>query len=140
MSRLIEKLDDEEKLLPSDDGYCVYWAEGGYMTAENLREIASELDRRNAEWHKQVIKDVGNQEQPPSLCHAFLDYDGSIDLNSIAETEEDVKLRVLESSMGWKFEHPNLFNRDKEWGRLLQFGKVVPVEVTICPQVGEGNQ
>lgn len=70
MSRLIEKLDDEEKLLPSDDGYCVYWADGGYMTAEHLREIADELDRRNKRWHEQVTQDVG----PPmsdAVCSDF---------------------------------------------------------------------
>lgn len=60
MSRLIEKLDEEEHLQPSDDGYVVYWTQqGGYLTAEHLREIADELDRRNKTWHEQVMQDVG---------------------------------------------------------------------------------
>lgn len=60
MSRLIEKLDEGEHLQPSDDGYVVYWTQqGGYLTAEHLREIADELDRRNKNWHEQVMQDVG---------------------------------------------------------------------------------
>jgi hypothetical protein len=42
-----------------DDGYVVFWPEGknGAFTAINLRDIADELDRRNAAWDTQVQTD-----------------------------------------------------------------------------------
>lgn len=71
MSRLIEKLDEEERLQPSDDGYIVYWTRrGGYLTAAHLREIADELDRRNKTWHEQVMHGVGIP-MPDTVCTDF---------------------------------------------------------------------
>ena len=71
MSRLIGKLDEEERLQPSDDGYIVYWTRrGGYLTAAHLREIADELDRRNKTWHEQVMHGVGIP-MPDTVCTDF---------------------------------------------------------------------
>lgn len=41
-----------------EDGYYHFWAGKGYLSAEALRIIADELDRRNASWHKQVSEDL----------------------------------------------------------------------------------
>lgn len=60
---------------------------------------------------------------------AFMEADGSIDLDSISDCEDGVKLRVLENSMGWRFQHPERYNQDEAWENLLEFGKIVNVSV-----------
>lgn len=65
-----------------------------------------------------------------SRGYAFLDSDGTIDLDSVAETEAEVRRKVLEESMGWRFEHPDRYSHEDEWERMLQYGKVVPVYVS----------
>lgn len=60
--RVIESCDKQEMLDVGDDGYVHFWVpvgpkafnHGGYLTANDLRIIADELDRRNAEWHKKA--------------------------------------------------------------------------------------
>jgi hypothetical protein len=66
-----------------------------------------------------------------SRCYAFLLLDGTIDLDSIGESEEAVRWNMIEQSMGWRFNHPERYDREKEWQRLLAFGKVIPVLVCI---------
>ena len=66
-----------------------------------------------------------------SRCYAFLESNGTIDLDSIAETEDAVRWKVLEGSMGWQFEYPERYSRDEEWQRLLAYGKVVSVSVSV---------
>ena len=52
---LIKKLVGRNEIGPLEDGYQYYWPNGGgAISASQLREIADELDRRNAEWDKQV--------------------------------------------------------------------------------------
>lgn len=63
-------------------------------------------------------------------CFAFRELDGTINLDSIADTIESVRFNVLEVSMGWRFNHPSRYSQDEEWGRMLTYGKVVPVSVT----------
>ncbi len=74
---------------------------------------------------------MSQQELP---CYAFLDSNGKIDIDSIAETEDLVRWKVLQGSMGWRFEYPERYDQDKEWERLLNFGRVVPVSVSIIDQ------
>ncbi len=54
--RIIEKLEECDCFAPLDCGYIHFWpASGGVaMSAAVLRFIADELDRRNADWDKQV--------------------------------------------------------------------------------------
>ena len=62
---------------------------------------------------------------------AYQHDDGSLDLDSIAETVADVRLSVLETGMGWRFEHPDRYSHDEAWARALQYGRVVWVEITV---------
>lgn len=53
---IIEKLDAGKCLETLDDGYLHFWPSPnrGCFSADALRVIADELDRRNEEWDKQV--------------------------------------------------------------------------------------
>lgn len=62
-------------------------------------------------------------------CYAFRENTGGIDLDSLAETPHDVRQKYLQMCMGWRFNHPERYDQDKEWARLLTFGCVVPVRV-----------
>lgn len=60
--RVLESV--EADIVAGDDGYYVYWPEGrGFLGADALRIIADELDRRNEEWHAQVVADLGAQRE-----------------------------------------------------------------------------
>jgi hypothetical protein len=51
----------EEDYVMGEDGYYVFWPlkpGGGAFSAWHLREIADELDRRNAAWDEQVRRDL----------------------------------------------------------------------------------
>jgi len=58
-------------------------------------------------------------------CYAYQDRDGSVDLNSIAESVERVRDKMLVDFYG---------QRDAEWALLLQHGKVVEVVILIVPE------
>jgi hypothetical protein len=53
--RIITKLDEGQCLQPLDCGYLHFWPASwqGAFSADALRVIADELDRRNADWDKQ---------------------------------------------------------------------------------------
>lgn len=50
--RHISLLDARKSLVTGDDGYVIFWPTSnvGAYTAYDLREIADELDKRNAAW------------------------------------------------------------------------------------------
>jgi len=56
MNRIIQKIDEAGEWLTLDDGFLYFDPRPacGALSAANLREIADELDRRNAEWAKQI--------------------------------------------------------------------------------------
>ena len=63
MGKLLEVVKDD--LLKGDDGYVVFWPLGtgkGAYTANNLREIADEIDRRNKPWDDQLQEYMKQQE------------------------------------------------------------------------------
>jgi len=64
MSRMVElaKLRGEFQTL--DDGFVYYWPShrNGAFSADNLRKLADELDRRNALWEK-GIEDYFTEER-----------------------------------------------------------------------------
>lgn len=64
-------------------------------------------------------------------CFAYREANGTIDIESIAETVDNVKWKMLESSMGWRFEHPERYNQEEQWKKLLAYGEVVPVVVSL---------
>lgn len=62
---------------------------------------------------------------------AYQNDDGSLDLDSIAETVEGVRDRFLEEGMGWRYEYPDRYNHDEAWARALEYGRVVQVDITV---------
>ena len=68
-------------------------------------------------------------------CYAYRERSGVIDVDSISETPAGVREKYLEACMGWRFNHPDRYSRDEEWARLLTFGSVVHVMVSL----GEGE-
>lgn len=64
-------------------------------------------------------------------CFAFVHNDGTIDIDSLGDSEDDVRRKVLEDSLGWRYEHPDRWSHDEEWQRLLLFGSVRAVVVSL---------
>jgi len=60
--RLIIKVTEAD-YAPLDDGYLYFWPDPakGALSADNLRGIADELDRRNAPWDAHVQREVGGR-------------------------------------------------------------------------------
>lgn len=81
-------------------------------------------------------------ESAPILCYAYQELkSGKIDLDSIAATEEEVRIKCLLEAMGWRFGHPDRYDQDEAWKRLLNFGKVVRVVVMPWgPMVSRGEE
>lgn len=66
-------------------------------------------------------------------CFAFT-YDGyEVELDTIARTEDSVRLLVLKSCMGWRFDHPERYDQDEAWNHLQSHGRIVQVEITVVP-------
>jgi|LakMenE18May11ns_1017448.scaffolds.fasta_scaffold9406442_2 hypothetical protein len=65
-------------------------------------------------------------------CFAYQDSTGQLDLDSIAESVDRVRNKMLADSMGWRYEYPD--GHDAQWNLLLQHGKVVEVVVLIVPE------
>lgn len=68
------------------------------------------------------------------FAYAFLQFDGDLDLDSISESFDASKWKMIENSMGWRFNHPERYSRDEQWERLRQYGKIVAVEVTVLEE------
>lgn len=80
-------------------------------------------------------QDAAPPSPPVTNAYAFQELNGTIDLDSVGETAEQVREKLLAAVMGWRFNHPDRYPHAVEWARLLTFGKVVPVSVT--PRLGE---
>jgi hypothetical protein len=65
-------------------------------------------------------------------CYAYQDRDGSLDLDSIAESVERVRDKMLVASMGWRYDYAD--GHDAQWNLLLRCGKVVEVVILILPE------
>lgn len=57
--RRMSLLDARKSLVTGDDGYVVFWPTSnvGAYTSYDLREIADELDKRNASWDAIIQSD-----------------------------------------------------------------------------------
>jgi len=66
-----------------------------------------------------------------SHCYAYCESNGTIDIDTISDTPDNVRIKYLEMCMDWRFGHPDRYNQDEEWQRLLQYGNVVPVSVSL---------
>lgn len=54
--KLIEMCDQWEMFSPGDDGFIYWWPSdlSGYITPQQLRWIADELDKRNEPWKQDI--------------------------------------------------------------------------------------
>lgn len=69
---------------------------------------------------------------PSDKCYAYRDQDGTIDLDSIAESVQRVRDKMLVASMGWRYDYQD--GHDAQWEMLLQYGDVVEVVILIVPE------
>lgn len=67
-----------------------------------------------------------SNENENEKCYAYQDRDGSLNLDSIADSVERVCDKML-VDLYWQ--------RDVQWDLLLQRGKVVEVVILIVPEV-----
>ncbi len=54
--KVVEMAYDSGDLCIAEDGFLVFWplAFHGSFTAQNLRDLADEMDRRNSAWSAQI--------------------------------------------------------------------------------------
>lgn len=53
-AKVITKCDERKTIGPLEDGYQQFWTSHGAISAVELRIIADELDKRNADWDAKV--------------------------------------------------------------------------------------
>ncbi len=61
MTDIIKMADERGEFVTDVDGFVYYWPNGcnGHFNSHILRELADELDRRNAAWEAQIARDLG---------------------------------------------------------------------------------
>lgn len=63
MSRIIQLADERGEFVYLEDGFLYYEPKGfGVISAHNLRELADELDKRNAKWQEEIDEYFRNRE------------------------------------------------------------------------------
>lgn len=75
-------------------------------------------------------------KQRVTRAFAYQENDGTIDLDSISDSIGSVKYKVLEGCMGWRFRYPDRYNQDEEWQRILTYGNVIEVSVSLSQEFG----
>ena len=56
--------------------------------------------------------------------------DGEIQLDMITKYPESTKSRYLRESMGWRFDHPDRYDREEAWRNIQSNGiSIVPVVI-----------
>jgi len=60
-ARILAEADKRKEFVTGEDGYVVYWPAklGGAYSSWVMRLIADELDRRNADWDRQMQETFG---------------------------------------------------------------------------------
>lgn len=64
--RIIKNAKDNGEFEKLDDGFHSYWpspTNHGALTAANLRTLADELDRMNADWERTIKQTLGAQSE-----------------------------------------------------------------------------
>lgn len=55
MKTIVSVAEESGEFVTLEDGFVYYWPKGvGAIPAYQLRQLADELDKRNAEWEKQI--------------------------------------------------------------------------------------
>lgn len=65
MSKIIEMAESLDEFIMLEDGFVYYWpvASKGAISAQDLRIIAAELDRRNSAWEKDIEEYFDNMHE-----------------------------------------------------------------------------
>lgn len=78
------------------------------------------------------VRQIRHVLQTRHVCgYAYRENNGKVDLDSIADTPDNVRIKYLQMCMGWRFAHPDRYDQGEEWSRLLTCGSVVPVRVSV---------
>ena len=64
-------------------------------------------------------------------CYAFVHDGGEIDIDTLHATAEGAKMKMLEGSMGWRFEYPDRYSHEEHWSMLLMHGEIREVTVQL---------
>lgn len=64
-------------------------------------------------------------------CYAYVHDGGEIDIDTLHNTTEGAKMKMLEQSMGWRFQYPDRYSPDEHWDMLLQHGEIKAVTVQL---------
>ena len=68
MSNVVDHAESRNEFVTLDDGYVYYWpTSGGAISAQQLRELATELDRRNKDWDDHINEYFENKERECGL-------------------------------------------------------------------------
>lgn len=66
-----------------------------------------------------------------TTAFAFRSTSGEIDVDSVSESVDRLKEKMLSELMGWRYEHPALYSRETAWKRVLETGTIVQVTVAV---------
>ena len=72
-------------------------------------------------------------------CYAFKFLDSGIDVDTVSVSEDDVRIKTLQLSMGWRFNHPDRYNLDEAWANILTYGELVEVQVVEVKETDDGE-
>lgn len=99
---IIKLIEARGEFITLEDGYVHYWPKsGGALAAAVLRVIADELDKRNAEWDKQVhalaAEPAPAASLPPQMVPSGEDYQLLLKLatRAVGELEDYPKIQAL---------------------------------------------
>lgn len=72
---VVQKADERGNFVQAEDGFWYYFPTGsGFLSAWDLRVLARELDRRNAEWQAIIDNDpAANGSEPAPEMDEFDD-------------------------------------------------------------------
>lgn len=62
-------------------------------------------------------------------AYAYVESDGEINLDSIADNVEEVKERCLEQWLGWRYAYTDMYDRDESWLEYSAGGQIMPITI-----------
>lgn len=96
----------------------------------------NDTNRKTIDRLRQVTEDLEASSSGAGDCYAFLESGGTPDIESMSDTPEGVRDRMLEQCMGWRYEHPDRYSQVEAWNQIRETGRIVKVAVLVlctCP-------
>ena len=66
-----------------------------------------------------------------TTAFAFQSTSGEIDIDSVSESVDRLKEKMLPEVMGWRYDYPERYSRETAWERVLETGTIVQVTVAV---------